>query len=186
MNQAERKIILETLSILVGKRLNWIGRAAAMASLGFGDPVLMERIVRKEDGTFGTEKQMIPPYALHIDGIYRLICGEQVFLGKGDVFEPASGQQNKEDFDWESFEWDIIGNNRYDEIGEKLLETSSPPLIVEKVSVNRLGDLSIHLTNGFKLEALIDTSGEEECWRFFEVGNEDSPHLVVTGQGIEE
>jgi hypothetical protein len=57
--------------------------------------------------------------------------------------------------------------------------------MVEKVSVNKFGDLKITLTNDFALDVFMDYS-EGECWRFFDMSVRDQAHLVILGQGIEQ
>jgi hypothetical protein len=46
------------------------------------------------------------------------------------------------------------------------------------------GGLRIVLTAGYTLEVIADHTRDAELWRFFRVIDE-SPHFVMTGQGIE-
>lgn len=74
-----------------------------------------------------------------------------------------------------------MGNNRLDAILATTFHNPSG-FTVETVKSNPLGDLHIEFTNGFALDAFVDISGGEECWRFFKHG--DDEHLVMTGQGL--
>ena len=95
------------------------------------------------------------------------------------MFRPNS-QMNNGNYNDNDFEWDVEGNNKFDESKNFLCDTD---LLVEDIIINETGDLKIVLSNDFCIEVYIDTNEDEECWRFFEVGNSEKPHIVITGQG---
>lgn len=184
MKQEQVKIISESLKRLKGERLRGITRAGAMADFGFGDHVEKHTHRYDENKRLVPVAIAVPRLALHVDCCFRLTLGEKIILSKGDIFQPSNQIENDCDFSWEGFEWDVRGNNRFDEIVPSLLDEAAKDFVVEKISVSRWGDLKIVFSNHFVLETFIDSSGREECWRFFEIGTDE--HTVVNGQGIEE
>lgn len=149
--------------------------------MNIGDFVESKKPIKNEGGKWTTEPCMSPKCALHIECSSRFICGDEVVLAKSDLYEPTSAQAKNEDFDWEHFDWDVKGQNRYDELAAIYFSSDAPKWIVKKVSVNRLGDLKLYFTNNFELQVLIDTSEYHKCWRFFETGNSNRQQLVVSG-----
>ncbi len=93
------------------------------------------------------------------------------------MFRPNS-QIQKENFDEDNFQWDAEGNNKFDEQKNSFNDMD---LLVQDIIINEIGDLKIVLSNDFCIEVFIDTNEDEECWRFFEVGNNEKPHFVITG-----
>lgn len=69
----------------------------------------------------------------------------------------------------ESFDWDVQGNNLFDEKVKKIF--SSVDINVDYVSVSVNNDLKVGFSNSLILETFINVSSEIECWRFFEKGN---------------
>ena len=122
-------------------------------------------------------------YALHLQKAFRIIVEEKIFLASSDMFQPSDRIQSDDKFDFETFEWDIQGNNRYDERVKQFMEKYDHNLRVNSVSVNQTGDLSIQLSEKIRMEAFIDMS-EEESWRFFK--RHSDRHLVIGAEGIIE
>lgn len=184
MKQEQIKRISESLKKLSGEKLRAVMRAGSMADFGFGDYVEKQAHRYDENRKLVPVNVSVPRLALHVDCCFRMTLGEKIVLSKGDVFQPSTQTENGADFSWEGFEWDVHGNNRFDEIAPTVLDEEANDFIVEKITVSKWGDLKIVFSNGFVLETFIDSSGLEECWRFFEAGAEN--HLIVNGQGIEE
>ena len=161
MKKCEIELINKLLSKLVGQPLRKICRAAATVLMSYGD----------DDG-----------YALHVDCSFRMTCGSRIVFAISDMFLTSTKLIEEDDFDWGSFEWDVIGNNRFDERVKKYFYDEPFGFIVKKISVSKLGDLAISFENGFELELF--ASGLEENWRFFECGDTDY-HLVIAGGKIE-
>jgi hypothetical protein len=184
MNNKELKSIKEKLSILKDQPLRFTFRGADMLCLQFGRVIEKTfRYQKDENGKPLTE--LAGEYALHIQCFYRLSCGNEIILAKSDLYEPSSIILNKPDFDWDSFDYDDIGNNRLDEIiATRLNELEG--FIVDTIQVTKFGDIIITFTNGFLLEGYSDDSSKDsEFWRFFKSGL-DEPHLVINGTGIEK
>ncbi len=156
-----------------------------MASLGFGDYVERASHRYNDEDELVTRVSTVSRLALHIDGSFRLICGDKIFLAKDDMFNPPSKMENDPDFDWDTFDWDVQGGNLYDDIAKNYFGEDPYGFTVKKTKISQLGDLRIDFDNGFALEVFTTGSDGGECWRFFE-SNSEAHHIVVSGQGLEE
>lgn len=186
MNNNDIKIIIQELEKLKGEYLHRITRAGSMVMFQLGEFIEKDFHSYAKGEIISTETKLVPKYALHIDCCFRLSCAGEMIIAKCDLYQPHSKLENKPDFDFEQFDWDVQGSNRFDELIYKYFSEGKPVNFkVKKIEAYKLGDLKIYFENGFLLEAIIDISGNEECWRFFEVGNKDN-HLVVNGRGIEK
>jgi hypothetical protein len=163
-------------------------RAGSMGDFGLGDLVDVDDNVQDDNRKFVPIRKL-PRFAVHVDGRFRMTCGDEIILSKDDMFNPSSKKENEPDFDWDKWAtdeidgWDIRGNNRYDEICNNYFSNELFDFIVQKVTVSRWGDLKIEFENGFALETFVDVSLDDECWRFFVTNTSDS-HIVITGQGL--
>ncbi len=182
MNKREvNKTIIATCN-LIGESFCQISRGGAMASLGFGENSKSKVAYKAQSSNLNLQETVAPKYAVHIDGFFRITHQGKIILSKDDMFRPNS-QMQKDDFDEDNFEWDIAGNNKFDEQKNFLRDID---LSVQDVIINEIGDLKIILSNDFCIEVFIDTNEDEECWRFFEIGNSEKPHIVITGCGYYE
>lgn len=184
MNKKDVKIVTEALSKLNGLKLQTVMRAGSMGDFGFGD------YVEKEVRRFDDEKKIVtkivsvPKYSFHIDCHFRLSCGDEIVLSRGDIFQPANTLLQNLDFEYNAFNWDVNGNNRFDEIAKEYFSGDPSSFTIKKVKISRLGDVKLYFENSFILEVSPDISGKEECWRFFESGSDE--HIIVNGQGLGE
>ena len=105
-------------------------------------------------------------------------------MSQRDIFCPSS--EIMAEYDEDEFEWDIVGNNRFDEESQNHFVDTTMDFFVKKITISDVGDLTISLTNDFSIDIFVDSSENEECWRFFEAGNTNNSHLVVTGDGFYE
>lgn len=155
---------------LVGKSVCKIGRAAAMCWIHFGRPMEIELRGRK---------RIVGEFALDLDCPWRIrnINGG-IELGSADIFAPASGHSLDEDFNW-----DVQGNNLFDEKA-KLLFPEGSQITVTAAGLSGNCDLTITFSNGLCLESFVNASSQEECWRLF-MPDLEHGDLVVTGVGIE-
>lgn len=155
---------------LIGKNVYGIGRAAAMCWIHFGRPIEIELRGRK---------RILGEFALDLDCPWRIRNSSGgIELGSADMFAPASGRDLDEDFDW-----DIQGNNLFDEKA-KLLFPEDSQIIVTSVGLSSNYDLNITFSNGMRLECFVNAS-QEECWRLFKPGSEDED-FIITGSGIDK
>lgn len=166
MRVFERNIILVQLEKIKNADSIRIGRAADLIWIAF----------KSKDGT---------KYALHLQTFFRFCDSEKVLIADGDKYKPTSFIEGAPSFSAETFEWDKQGNNLMDEWISKYQSPLLNKLIVKEVSVNLYGDLEIIFNQNITLTVLIDSTSSDECWRFFEVHSQ-KPHLVVTGEGIED
>ena len=116
------------IEILKGTRLNAIGRAAAMCWISLGNLIEIES--RSGLRTVGQ-------YALDVDCPWRIRCNSKILLASTDMFEPASTHQHDE-----TFEWDIQGNNLFDE-RVAMLCNNEPTITVQSIELSSTNDLKI-------------------------------------------
>lgn len=186
MNKKEQDIILNKLSVLAEQKLNQVSRAGTMIDLGFGKMIKKKVAHITQDGKYEIKETLTSRYALQIDCSFRITCGSAILLSKCDIFQPSSELLNTYSFDEENFEWDNSGANRFDENAKNHFTENKLKFTVKKITTNKFGDLKIALSNDLFIEIFVDTSENEECWRFFEAGDIESQHLVVNGKGLNE
>lgn len=185
MKQTEYNRLKEKMMQLMGQPFNEMVRVGSMLCLGFGEKVVGKSAYKTADGHFEVREVPKSKYALHVDGFFRVIAQDELVLSRDDMYQPSNGIRDA-DFDEEIFRWDVRGNNRFDECNEELFDLTVQKLQVQSVSVSKVGDLAVTLSDGCVIEALIDSNGEDECWRFFETGNDEAKHIIVTGKGYRE
>lgn len=169
-----REDIKTELGKLIGLKLQYAGRASNLFWLGFGEMVLVKR--RK-----GTE--LLAEYSLHIQCAWRITKENKILVASRDFYYPRSDSDEEID----SFDWDVQGNNRFDEKIKNLMEDVKGKLIVEGIDSDDIGGLKVYLSEKYVLEAFPDESDDDEdseFWRFFNM-KDDSPHFVVEGNGIQ-
>ena len=162
MNHNEINRSIQYLNNLKGANLVSVGRASSLAWFLFV----------KENSE----------YALHLQTGFRVVDDKKIIFASADIFQPSEAIESSHDFSWENFEWDIQGNNKYDERVDLFSEIYSYKLTVKDVFINQFGDLSIHLNNNIKIEVFVNMS-DEESWRFFE--RRSDKHLVIYGNAFE-
>lgn len=156
-----------------GLKLQYAGRSSDLFWLGFGEIVQISRRGR----TVETAE-----CALHIQCSWRITLYNKIVVASRDIYTPNSEWDSLND----DFNWDIQGNNKFDECIKSFTKDSGQ-LIVERIETDDVGGIEVYLSKGYKLEAFPDSSGDDddsEHWRFFN-RKENSPHFVVSGKGIE-
>ena len=116
-------------------------------------------------------------YALDVDCPWRIRCNSKILLASTDMFEPASTHQHDE-----TFEWDIQGNNLFDE-RVAMLCNNEPTITVQSIELSSTNDLKIIFSNNYILEVFVCGSTDVEQWRLFE-HKESKDDFVVTGCGL--
>lgn len=163
MDQKDRFYIVAQLTVLKGAVLSDVGRAATMGCF-----------------FFTTADSRL--FSLHLQSSFRIRTNDRILLANTDMFEPTESLKNSTSFDWDTYNWDQAGFNRYDAWTALYREYPQNFLIVKDVTVNPFGDLFLEYNQNMVLEVFINNS-IDECWRFFEKSSQT--HLVVTGQGLE-
>ncbi|MFJ7730129.1 hypothetical protein ACIQXV_29105 [Neobacillus sp. NPDC097160] len=169
-----REEIKSQLGRLMGLKLQYAGRASNLFWLGFGDIVQIIRRGRTEETA---------EYALHIQCSWRITLGNKIVVASRDFYSPNSQWDEKN----EDFDWDIQGNNRFDERINTFIGDNGQ-LKVLQIDSDEVGGLNVTLSGGYKLEVFPDSSEDDEQsehWRFFN-RKENNPHFIVTGNGIEK
>lgn len=95
-------------------------------------------------------------FAVHVQCLFRVFDADQLVL--------ASGDMTSDRFD-----------RRATRLRSLLAEESH---VVTSVEMTTWGDLTIGLTDGLRIEVVVDSSRLEEHWRFFRPYRDDD-HLVV-------
>ncbi|WP_338751107.1 hypothetical protein [Bacillus sp. FJAT-52991] len=157
---------------LIGFPLNEIGRNSNMVWFGFGKSITT---VNKRGDSFKSSE-----FVLHIQCTWRLIKENKIITASRDIYVPKSNWNSDNEFDW-----DIIGENRFDELLKDFLKKYCGKIYIILLNSDPLGGLRISFTDNISLEIFPDESTEEEFWRIFTPGKLDS-HFVVTGLGIEK
>jgi hypothetical protein len=169
-----REAIRSQIGKLIGLNLRYAGRASNLFWLGFGEMISVTRRGKTEE---------LAEYALNIQCSWRITKDNKILVGSRDFYSPRTGWNEEND----DFDWDVQGNNRFDERIESFIENAKEHVTVERVEPDEVGGLKIFLSQGYLLEVFPDTSEDDEYsefWRFFN-RRENSPHFVVTGNGIE-
>lgn len=169
-----RDAIRSQIGKLIGLNLRYAGRASNLFWLGFGEMISVTRRGKTEE---------LAEYAIDIQCSWRITKDNKILVGSRDFYSPRSGWNVEND----DFDWDVQGNNRFDEQIESFIENAKEHVAVERIEPDEVGGLKIFLSQGYLLEVFPDTSEDDEYsefWRFFN-RRENSPHFVVTGNGIE-
>ncbi|MCX2952131.1 hypothetical protein [Lentzea sp. NEAU-D7] len=154
-----------SLAGLVGERWRCVGRACDLVWLGFG------AVLELPDHRGGTRE--VAEFALHLQGAWRVHLGDERLTGASDIRLPPPGWTGDGEFDW-----DVQGTNRFDVRAAKLTtHLRGAQVVVTSVEVDGDGDLTVFLSDGFRIEARCGGSGREG-WRFFRPGDIDS-HVVM-------
>ncbi len=154
------KIISDYLDCIIGKKVGGIGRASNMMWIW----------IDVEEGN---------PLSFDIQTDWRIINNKgKVEVGSYDIYLP-----NTKVKDFDTFEWDVQGQNLFDEKSQKWLKKNSE-IRIKEYDVNELGDLKLFFDNGDRLEVISNCSGESEIWRAL-VKCIDREHLVFNGLGLE-
>ncbi|MCL2807484.1 MAG: hypothetical protein FWD27_04875 [Coriobacteriia bacterium] len=164
MNQKDVSRANEQVKRIIGSQGFYIGRAAAMAWMGF---------------VFGDTE-----YALHVQCSFRIRDYSEILVTDMEMLEPTESLLSSESFDYDTFHWDVQGVNRYDEWVRALDPALLSTLKVVGARVNSYGDLTVLFEQNIAIEVFAN-SAADECWRLFERGSLAS-HLVMLGSGIEE
>lgn len=169
MNNAK---IFDYLNQLNGQSICAIGRTANMIWIGIG-----EAGNDVENRTDDAAKSL---FSLHIQSAWRIINKEktEIILASSDMYSPSKKMESEK-----AFEWDVQGNNLFDEKAPIWLEKEST-LYIKEYKLNRWGDLLLVLSNRDCIEIFVDSSDYTESWRFFKCHSNEE-HLVVTGLGFE-
>lgn len=171
MDFMSEKNINNVLEQLLGQKVIAIKRLSDVMRIEIGNTI--------EEGTAMNESTFI----LEVQSAWRIIDSlkKEVLLASSDVFSPNSSLVKKEDFDWNTFEWDIPGNSLFDEKSQIWL--NEVPIYIREYKINVWRDLRLIFSNNSYLEVLIDTSDYVKCWILSKFREKED--LVITGLGYE-
>jgi hypothetical protein len=83
---------------------------------------------------------------LHIQCSWRITFGNEIVVASGDIYSPNS----EGGYDIEDFDWDIQGNNRFDE-RIKFFMKENEQLMVEQIESDEFGGLKVFFSGGYIL-----------------------------------
>lgn len=174
-----KKHIEETLHCLIGHPFWGAGRITNLLTFQFG-PRQMRTNYRGKSYEVGT-------YALHVQCAWHLTNAQRILAASGDLgYELRNTDEEMSNADGEVYAWPKKESSLLDErLFHFFQQHKNMPLTVQAVRADDYGGLIIELSENHRLTVFPDTSLEEECWRFFQLGT-DLPHLVVTGQSLED
>ena len=169
----EQKTELCRISRLIGQLVHSIGRAANMLDLHFGEDVIVPDRISKE--------KHVGTYSLHGQCPWRIINLEKrkVLLGSLDFYAPSTRRLAAEDFDCNHFDWDVQGENLFDEKAQEWFAGLEHVTVVA-ARMNRFGDARIDLSNGDRIEIFVTATDDGECWRLF-LSAKSTTQLVIYG-----
>jgi hypothetical protein len=151
-----KEVIISELGKLVGLKLQFVGRASNLFWMGLGDIVEIIRRGRTEETA---------EYALHIQCSWRISLGNKIVVASRDFYSPSS----EWDGDIEDFDWDIKGNNRFDERIKTFIKDNGQIKVLQ-IDSDEVGGFNVFLSGDFKLEVFPDSSEDDEQsehWRLF-------------------
>ena len=148
---------------IIGERLQYICRTCDLLDIGFGDLVYKSN-ARGEEIT-------VPTYALHVQCPFRITNANGIIIGSDDLFISLSEKKNDVDLSQKNV---CILDCRL-ACYEHLIKNE----IVNKVEINKHGDLNIYLSSCV-ISVFATSSTETESWRFFKTGKKGW-HLVKNG-----
>ena len=157
MKTIEQKIILDRLSELNGAKLSGIFR---------------------EHGNiwFEFEMEYDKTYVLMLQTFFRICRNGIILVTETDKYRDAAGR--------EEFEWDIKGENAFDKWLEENEHEISGQHIIIKTEINNYGDLSVFFDNEMVLTVYSEVTNNVECWRFFEIDDDEKNVLIVNGNSV--
>jgi hypothetical protein len=164
--------IEEELQGLLGLPLRDLGRSSDLVWFIFGNL----RIVK---GRNGKEKR-VGDYALHVQCSWRLTKDSSILIAHRDIYVPS------DDVNVEKFEWDVPGNNRFDQRVNEVFAENLSSILVNNVVADNIGGVQISFTDSFAIDIFPDQSTNDEFWRLLRPEDASSYHFVVTGKGIEK
>ncbi len=152
-----REDIQNTVNKIINSKVKSLGRASNMLW-----------IVIEAKNMSGENIQ----YSFNIQCSWRVVQNKDVILATNDIYMPSQIVADSNDFDW-----DIFGNNKFDEKISKVNEIFFEKYIID-VKVFETGDISILIEDNSVIETFIDSSEKIEMWRFLQ-RKSSVPHFVV-------
>lgn len=152
----------EAFSELVNEKLFDMGRTSDLLWIQLGEKILV-----KNYKGFEVQKGS---YAIHVQCPWRIVCHGELVLGNMDIYRPKDGIVESE------FDWSEIGNSVFDEKLEKV-KIELLPVKIKDLILDDIGTLKLICDDEFIFEAIPNSSGRIEFWRF--INNISKKHVVI-------
>jgi hypothetical protein len=146
------KIVHNALAPLVGLPLCQLGRSSNMLLLQFGNP----HEVSARDGS----TKMVHDWTIQIQCPWRISQHSQIVIAFRDFYYSDVAKNNQA----------VMNKSRYDSVlGSLCAEFEATPPRVISVDSDDTGTFSLHLSEGYRLEAIPAENTESgKHWRIFE------------------
>jgi hypothetical protein len=158
--------IVEKLQVLIGLRLNAIGRAANMLWLDFGE--------RRESTSSRGQQRVTGDWSLHVQCAWRLCAAGRMLTARSDFYCSPGGEVLED--------WDTIGATAFDAAARSLGELlACEPCFVVSAETDDVDGIRLEFSGGRRLDVFPDGSVTGEHWRLFRPGMEER-HFVVKSE----
>ncbi|MCL2807483.1 MAG: hypothetical protein FWD27_04870 [Coriobacteriia bacterium] len=124
-------------------------------------------------------------HSLEVYSSFRIKDNNKILVANLDMYEPTESLSGNESFDYDAFDWDAKGANRYDEWIEDVGLASLSGLKVVDTKVNSCGDLTILLEQYIEIEVFLNHI-TYLCWRLLDLDLGNLFEMLGTGIGKEQ
>lgn len=165
---SEDKTEMDEIKILIGKKIRKIGRSGNMVWILIGNEIMQDN-----------QKRRKYEYALHLQCPWRIeeMGKKEILVADDDIYSP------KKDVEWSNdFNWDIQGNNAFDEKVTELFNNREYTIC--DCSQSCFNELEIKCIEGIRLVTFLNSSSNLENWRLLD--NVNRKHIVCVDGKIEE
>lgn len=133
------------------------------------------------------EECVVGDYALHVQCSWRITRGDEILVGKEDLYQPEDGIKHAVDdyFDWQK-------HNLQDARVRSLFADNQRQFAVVGTALRAAGELDILFDDELRLEIFPNSSirtPQREHWRLFAPSvdpdhTDKTPHIIFSGDGM--
>lgn len=123
-------------------------------------------------------------YILLMRTFFRFCNSEKILITDLDKYEPSDVFKLNPDYDEWNYDFKTPDSNILHEWLDNNEENLMINLKVQNIQMNIFGDLQIRFDNDITLTVYLETSGNDECWYFFEDGADKKHDFIVYGSSI--
>jgi hypothetical protein len=174
--------IEETLQCLIGQRFWGAKRRFGLLVLHFGP----QKMTTDQHGN----PHEVGTYAIHSQCAWRITAAKSIRVASGDISFGTTEEYNEEKAKHGEDAYYPLAkgnkNRQHEQLSLFFEHCAKTPIFVQSILADDFGGLTIEMSEDYKLALFPNDSLEGEFWRFFILDDEVTPHLVVTGNGIED
>ncbi len=155
----------EFINAIIGKKVSCMGRESNILVIGLGQDLNLHQALK--------HKLKAGQACIYIHTSWRILDEEKhrIIVADDDFYYSEEQEVGEED---------IPDNSDFDKKAKNWFEEEQN-LSISDICVNDLGDLTIEFSNNHKLQAFVDVSWDEICWKIYQTGYEYS-YLQQTGE----